>query len=223
MGGTGYFGILAIMWMVFPIYVSRVGNLKEAVLKGIIIISLSYLLISFINLVNGIVGLDNSGVCRDWLYYLFRGIYCYALGCILYHISKRKTEIITTSSSLKKVSIYSALALIALKMVTQGSGFDGLWFSVLWCMVLLLSINEKILLIDNRVFAFLGKNITELFVAHIVLYYVLVQNQQVLEAGKNTFVILFAMSIIVAPILQMLISKPMGMLNKKLYSIIFEE
>lgn len=118
-----------------------------------------------------------------------------------------------------KISEYALLMFILVKALVQGSSFDGILFVILWCGLIVLARKERLVLIDNSVFAFLGRNITELFVLHIVLYYVLVQNQGVIRSGWKTMILLFTLSVIFAPILKACISKPFGKLNKKLLNM----
>ncbi len=132
MGGTGYFGVLVIMWVIFPFFAKRVSNYKEAVFKGIIVISSAFIMLQTINAVNDITGFDELGMLRGLLWYLYRGIYCYVLGCILYYMLKIETKKTVISAKLKKATGYSMLAYIALMMIAYGNKFDGIWFTVLW-------------------------------------------------------------------------------------------
>lgn len=216
MGGTGYFGVLAIMWILFPLYTKKIDCLKKAVLYGTIAVSVSYIVMQLIKIANGANSFDHSGYLGDWLFYIYRGIYSYSIGCVLYYILKLRCK---CSGKIVKISGYCLMAFIILKMMGQGDLFDGLLFISLWCVFIVIAQEEKFVLIDNRIFSFVGRNITELFVAHIVLYYVLVQNQQILEPGTKTMVLLFALSISIAPILKVTISKPFGKLINKLYSV----
>lgn len=108
-------------------------------------------------------------------------------------------------------------------MRNKGGGFDSVRFSVLSCIVILLSMKEKLYLIDNLVLTFLGRNITELFVLHVVLYYVLVDHHKVLVPGLFTFIFLFGLSLIMAPLLKKVISIPIGNLLCEKYSSILNK
>ncbi len=216
MGGTGYFGILALMWIVFPIYLKRLELGKDAFVYGIIFIATVFIATQFLKGLNGILGFSPTEKFGDWIWYINRGLYCYALGSMLYCFV-RDVKLNKVNTLTKKVAVYLLVLMILLKMAGEGGKFDGLLFTVLWCAVIVLSVDEKIWLIDNPLWAFLGKNITELFVAHIVLYYVLVQNQQMISAGPKAFVLIFILSIFLAPILKVLISKPGYKLMDKIY------
>lgn len=215
MGGTGYFGILAIMWSVFPAYVKRIDNIKKAIFGAIIVISVSYIMMQLIKVANGLIGFETSGSLNDWLWYISRGIYCYALGCILYHFIELKHNY-QISNSLTKITGYCLLLFILIRMMVQGSSFDGLLFTLLWCVFICVAQYSSFRIIDNTIFAFIGRNITELFVTHIVLYYILVQNQKIFTAGPKTLLILFIMSMVVGPIMRIVITKPFRKFNDKL-------
>nr|WP_300815836.1 hypothetical protein [uncultured Acetatifactor sp.] len=84
MGGTGYFGILARMWIVFPIYLKRIELGKDAFVYGIIFIATVFIATQFLKGLNGILGFSPTEKFGDWIWYINRGLYCYALGSILY-------------------------------------------------------------------------------------------------------------------------------------------
>ena len=215
MGGTGYFGVLAIMWVIFPLYLKRVNNLKQSLLYGVIIISLSYLIMQFVKILNSVIIIDTTNNLGDWLYYIFRGIYCYSIGCILYYVVKTKLTQRVTSSNIDHIAGVLLLLYILLKMAGQGDLFDGILFTGLWCVFICIALNTRIFIIDNIIFSFLGRNITELFVSHIVLYYVLVEHFNVMMACSKTMIVLFVLSIAIAPLLKAIVSNPFANLINK--------
>ena len=101
-------------------------------------------------------------------------------------------------------------------MIVQGSSFDGLLFTLLWCVFIYIAQYSNFRIIYNNIFAFIGRNINELFVTHILLYYILVQNQKILTASPKTLLILFIMSIVVGSIMRIVITKPFRQFNDKL-------
>lgn len=214
MGGTGYFGILILMWILFPIYLKRIKNLTDSVLYGIIAIACSLTIMVILRGLNAALGFDNSGNFDDWVWYLNRGIYSYALGGVLYYWLKEKEVVLSTR--LAKVVGYALLIIIIVKAVLYGSKFDGIFFLALWIGFVILGHKVKFFLVDNSLFAWLGKHITELFVAHIVLYYLLVLNYRIVQPGYKTMLILFALSFSTAPLLKKFITEPFKSLNMKL-------
>ena len=90
MGGTGYFGVLAIMWMIFPLYLKKVNSLRESLVYGSVMIGIFYLATKFLALANMAVSFDITGSFGDFMYYINRGGYCFALGNILYHVLKEE-------------------------------------------------------------------------------------------------------------------------------------
>lgn len=95
-------------------------------------------------------------------------------------------------------------------MCDQGGAFDGVRFSILSCVIIVLAFNEKITIIDNPILVFLGRNITELFVLHVILYYIFVDHHKILVPGAFAFFILFGLSLLLAPFLRKAISIPLG-------------
>ena len=95
-------------------------------------------------------------------------------------------------------------------MCNERGGLDGVRFSILSCVVILLSLKEKIIIIDNPLLVFLGRNITELFVLHVILYYIFVDHHKILVPGVSAFFVLFGLSLLLAPLLQNAISIPLG-------------
>ena len=84
MGGTGYFGVLVIMWVLYPPYLKRIKGMRVAVEFAIVTISCSYILMEFLKWINSKMLIDASGNMNDWIWYIFRGIYCYSIGCVVF-------------------------------------------------------------------------------------------------------------------------------------------
>ena len=209
MGGSGYFGVLAILWCLYPIILKQIINLRESIVIGCAVIASSYLISKSLVLANNIILFDTTGSFGDFMWYIYRGIYCFVLGNILYYLIKEK-KLIVINSIADYVAICIFIIMILAKMIIDGSRFDGLLFTLLIGVTIYLNYQKSTFLIDNPVWSFFGKNITELFVAHVVLYYVLVRNHSIFTAGTVTFFILFCMSIVIAPILKYCFSDPVS-------------
>ena len=110
----------------------------------------------------------------------------------------------------KSLFNFAALWFIIGRIYLQGNGFDGFTFTLIWTILICANYNSASKIIDNKVFAFCGKYITELFVLHVVLYYVLVQNQRILVAGKKTFGLIIITSVLIAPIMSKYFTKPVS-------------
>ena len=217
MGGSGYFGVLALMWVVFPMFLKKIENLRDSILFGIATIGVCYLSTKALQIINTVIVFDTTESFGDFMWYINRGVYCFMLGNILQHVIKWKSFELRIFKERVAISIFTLMILG--RMIAQGDGFDGLLFTILICALIFLNYENSIVMIDNPIWAFLGKNITELFVAHVVLYYVLVQNQAILSAGGKTFAILFCLSIAIAPMLKCCISKPGSKFFIKLFNL----
>lgn len=211
MGGTGYFGVLSIMWILYPLLLRKINTREEAIKVAIIVICCSYIAYGIIREI-AIVNADSR--LLNWGWYINRGVYSFSLGSVLYFIysssisqsERNKTE--TTGNRLTRISLYCALAFICFEAYSVGNQLDGLLFTIVWSCIISLARFEKTKLIDNKVWSFFGKYITELFVSHIVLFYTLVQNHHLLNADITGFFILLFASIILAPILYHVVTKP---------------
>lgn len=73
MGGTGYFGILAICWMLFPIYLRSITDLRTSITNGSILIAICYIFTQGMKFVNNLIRFNASINFTDWLWYLNRG------------------------------------------------------------------------------------------------------------------------------------------------------
>lgn len=208
MGGTGYFGIIAIMWILFPIFMYKVVESRVAYVRTIVIIVFSHFFMNMIYFVDRlVVEADNAEVVNSWAWYLNRGFLGCGLGISLFFFVKDNCPL-KISRLKKKVVVYCLIAFLALSILTSNSSSDGLWFSVVWCIIIAFAEGEKIIFIDNPIFEFMGKNITELFVLHIVLYYIVIENMKLINVGPIAFIIIMTMSSILAPILRRYISEP---------------
>lgn len=223
MGGSGYFGVLALMWLIFPLYMKVAKGWKSAIIFTLVVICIASYIQSFIVKLNNDFGFYNEHDVHVWIWYIKRGLCCYALGISLYYLSKLEISILEKYRSLKLILVYTLLVYLAYKCSTKGGGFDSVRFSLLSCLVILFSIKEKIYLIDNPMLVFMGRNITELFVLHVVLYYVFVDHHKLLTPGIFTFVFLFSLSLVMAPLLKKVISIPIGNLLCEKYSSILDK
>ena len=219
MGGSGYFGVIGLMWIIFPLYMKVARNLRSALILCVVVIWGSSFLEDLIRQINEQVKLYDVQDVHVWTWYLKRGFDCYAIGIVLFYVSKLRLSIFETHKKFKQVLIYMVLSYIAYKCATKGGGFDGVRFSILSSVVLLLSLKEKIKIIDNPIFVFLGKNITELFVLHVILYYIFVDHHKILASDTVAFFILFVLSLLLAPIFKKNISEPLGKFLCDRYSL----
>ncbi len=210
MGGSGYFGIIALMWIIFPLYMKVAKNLRIALFFTVVVVFVTSYVEDFVIQINENFKLYKSHDVNVWIWYIKRGLDCYAIGIVLYYLSNLKLRIFETHRNIKQLLIYVVLSYIAYKCATKGGAFDGVRFSILSCVIIVLAFNEKITIIDNPILVFLGRNITELFVLHVILYYIFVDHNKILVPGVFAFFILFGLSLLLAPFLRNTISIPLG-------------
>lgn len=95
-------------------------------------------------------------------------------------------------------------------MITIGGTFDSLFFSITCAVIIWLCYENNwcTRLLDNGLWSFLGKHITELFVAHIILEYVFVIHNRILTTGYFSFIVLLFFSILLSIVLRKVITEP---------------
>lgn len=155
------------MWMVFPFYLNKTKTIEEAFIHGIIAISLALLVYRILFHLNGILYNISLDQWEPWLWYIWRGVYCYALGCFLYHMIGKKKF-----SNLESVlSTIFLLMVLVLRLLELGNNFSGFLFALIWTLILLLNYNSSLSLVSNSVFSFFGRYSMEVFTAHLLVGY----------------------------------------------------
>lgn len=78
MGGSGYFGVLVILWFLFSLYINHINNRKQAFLYMLIVIPISTIIRHIV------VFYFPDEAIFTWINYIYRGICCFSLGCTLF-------------------------------------------------------------------------------------------------------------------------------------------
>lgn len=207
MGGTGYIGILVLMWGIFSVYLKYIRSMKSSIWGAVIFCTLTYTIYALMLFINREHCIDSTGQWDAWLWYINRGCYSFSLGSVLYYVNKWG-GLQVESLRWKWILTLSCLFMIAIRVFTQGSGFDGFAFALTWFFIIIINLNGSIKLIDNSIFSYLGKYSMEIFVTHIVLAYIIIYNQELLLPGWSTFVIIAFLTIVIAPLLHKLVHEP---------------
>ena len=194
-GGSGYIGILVLMWMVFPIYLKRIKAIKKAITHGIVCIVAGYLLYGILVILNERVYYFPLEQWKPYLWYIYRGIYCYVIGCILYYLIGKDYCFSKLSRNLCSICI---LLYIATNILRFGSEYDGVEFTLLWVLLIVINWRDPIVIISNTILSFWGKYSLEIFVAHLLIEYILVPWTGLIKQGVNCFIITWILTIVTA-------------------------
>lgn len=215
MGGSGYFGVLALMWLSYPLCLKRTKDLKTCFFNSLFFMSFGYLLCMALRIVLNNILILQTSIIGDWTWYINRGFYSYAFSGLLYYCYK-EFDLSEIPLNNRKLIAYIVLIMISVLCFLKGSALDGITFLFLWCCVILIAKESRLTFIDNKILSFFGRYITELFVSHILLFYILVRNQKILVEGPSTFGLLFLLTIIFSIVLNRLISVPTKKIVSKL-------
>lgn len=215
MGGSGYIGVLSIMWMCFPVFLKRVNSFRESLIYSVLTISISFIVYRLLYFSNGVFFYVPVEIWEPWLWYIYRGGYCYPLGAVLYYLNKE--SIIGSLKGLeKRVISTSCMLLISIKILELGNSFDGFVFTLLWVFVISANSEKSTIFFDNCFLAYFGRYSMEMFVGHILFEYIVVINGKFLEPGLFVFVLTWIFTIVFAPIFNRM-ADYLTLVLKKLY------
>ncbi len=165
-GGSGYIGVIAVMWVVFPIILKFFRDKRKAIVVFAVSFMISYSIFSFVQY---FYYPDDKA---EWIvecFYFLRAIVSYALGLLLSFIIKDK-ETLLGRRAVWGITIPSIVFLITMMLNTRYSFFGAV---LLIGIIIYANSNEAIWLIDNRFFALIGRHTFSIFLGHILLQAVL--------------------------------------------------
>lgn len=221
MGGSGYITVLVFMWLIYPFYLKIVDSLKKSVMGAFAVCTVSYAIYMLLLLiVDKYVAINDVGFFYEWLWYINRGFYTFSLGTVLYYINE--ANLLQVTKKYKWILTLSGIAMVVMGIIHNNS-FDGLVFAMISLFIITINLKEPICLVDNPVFAFLGQYSMEIFASHIVLYYVIVQNQKILAPGRKTFFVIAVLTIIVSVILKQIVQKPFNAITDAIFKARMEK
>jgi len=192
-GGSGYIAVLSLMWMLYPIMLRRIKTLGSSIVIGVICVSIGFLLYRILFLLNGIIYEIPGSIWEPWLWYIYRGIYSYGLGSILYYVVKEGA--FNKLSDCQKIvcSIMCALVMVE-RALEVGSLQNGLIFAMLCTMLIALNINRRAT--GLKILPVIGRYSMEIFAAHIISYYLLVDTLGLLHSVKERFIGMLLMTVV---------------------------
>lgn len=201
--------------MCFPVFLKRVNSFRESLIYSVLTISISFIVYRLLYFSNGVFFYVPVEIWEPWLWYIYRGGYCYPLGAVLYYLNKE--SIIGSLKGLeKRVISTSCMLLISIKILELGNSFDGFVFTLLWVFVISANSEKSTIFFDNCFLAYFGRYSMEMFVGHILFEYIVVINGKFLEPGLFVFVLTWIFTIVFAPIFNRM-ADYLTLVLKKLY------
>lgn len=88
MGGTGYIGILVLMWGIFSVYLKYVHSMKSSIWGAVIFCTITYSIYAILLFFNSECCINSMEQWDSWLWYINRGCYSFALGSVLYFVNE---------------------------------------------------------------------------------------------------------------------------------------
>lgn len=169
-GGSGYIAVLTLMWVLYPLFLRKMNNLGCAIAIGATCTSIGFLLYRLLFLLNGVAYHMPIATWEPWLWYIYRGIYSFFLGGIMYYLIKERTLDIVPNG-LKIVCTILCAAAVVEKILESGSAQNGFIFAILSMILIALNIGRDVK--NIKLLPIVGKYSMEVFVAHILAEYFL--------------------------------------------------
>ena len=205
--GSGYVGVLVLLWLLFPFYERKVHTTEQAVAGFLLIVCVSFLLNAILRYIPII---SDKNLWNDYLSYIFRGIQSFSFGIMLFYLPEIKNNIAKKKLFSCLLCIFSVLAAY---LFIKCNATNMLFFFVIICFVMALQI-FPVKLFCNPIFSFLGKYIFGIYICHITLYFF------ISYFVKNSFFIWSSVilgSVLLSVILTMLVERPCISLLKKIF------
>lgn len=186
MGGAGYISTLAIMWVIYPLYLKVVHSVKESVIG----ISMVFFLTKGVSFL--LTFTDNYNLDIDVTYFC-RACMSFAAGNLLFYvISERKFHFSKT-----KVWTYTLilLSVFIVFMIYVNSGWMKTYIVIIMTFLLcIVNYDKPVFILDNCIFSFIGKRIFSIFFVHLLLLnflglYLEMNNSFIFIIAALTFVI----------------------------------
>lgn len=210
-GGSGYVGTLVLMWIVWYAYIKTIKNTLSAIVNGIFITSVSLVISIILGMFfERIVSPENLELYNTWLWYLKRGVYSFALGTIVYYIKEQKWVF----KKRDRILINMGCFLYLIKGCLSSDRISGFEAALVFAIIVWVNSYNTCVLLDNALFAWVGRYSMEIFVLHILLYNCLVSYSEVLKPGLFGCVVLVFCSFALAIPLKFLVHKPLAKLMK---------
>lgn len=157
-GASGYMGILALMWLIYPFYLKHVQTIRKAIIGAIS----SVVLFRLLNYV--LVLTTDYNIITDTQYFC-RGLMSFSTGHLLYLLLKDREMIFSHS----KRWVFS-LVIIAIFLVGISFGrITSVWVLVTASLLIIINFNKSVWVIDNVLFAYVGKLIFPIYLIHMFL------------------------------------------------------
>lgn len=195
-GGSGYIGVLVLMWIIYPLYLEKIDNLKKSVCAIFVFWLFLPILQQWIIRFFYLKPVSNIPLFNNWIVYIIRAIYSFAFGNLLYHLGKIETNELFKTKYRKLLFCIAILVYLIYKLTLESiTTFE---FLAIWAVLIWINMDNSIFLIDNRIIAFFGKYIFELFINHILLFYILESHFQVFDNKVLDYVLISILSVVLS-------------------------
>ena len=194
--GTGYMGILSLMWILFPFYKRIIHSFETALLGFAVVISITTIfglaLIHVLNIGDSVI---------NYILYICRGLQSFSLGVLLFYIK----QISFSNRKIVACSLQIISFICCLLLLLNNCGYMVLY--TLFIIFIILSLDlYPVKIVVNPVFCFLGKHIFGIYLCHILLYLGL---SKFILNPYSLIVIVFCLSILLSVLLEKCLEKPL--------------
>lgn len=213
-GGSGYIAVLSLMWLLYLCILKGMKNFGSALTIGVVYTSIGFLMYRILFILNGVVYQMPISTWEPWLWYIYRGIYSYSLGGMLYFATKEGVMDKVPNGAKILCSAICSFVIIE-RILEVGSLQNGLIFAILSTILIALNINKGSK--GLRVLPLIGKHSMEIFVSHILSKYILVDFLGLFYRGRLCLLSIVLLTIaLVIPLLKIgeLLSALMNKLKK---------
>lgn len=198
-GGSGYIGVIAIMWIIYPILLKIFNTKKKSYILFSTFFTVCYCLYMYV------IYRYHPANKHVWLVeflYFIRAFISYSIGNLLSYFLLDKKQ------NLGKFIVWfvSIMSIIVFAFSIYCGQDNPFLFVAIISLVIYFNYNEPIMLIDNPLFAFIGKHIFSIFIGHILGLYILqrIGCPTTITTAIMNFILIFPISLI----LEKLVNKP---------------
>lgn len=209
MGGSGYIGVLVLIWFIYVIVIRKIDRFEDSLMFCIILCIVFYAIMIYATLLNNKFCFNDPQGFVSWLSYIWRGVVGFSIGNLFYYIYNNKDFINRFSKYKWQISILGGAFLIE-EICRVGRGISSPWFVLIWMAIVIVNIKKPIRILNNRFFAYIGKYSMEVYVLHILLYYVLERDAKILQPGWMAFLFIVGLSLLLSPVVNILIQRPIN-------------
>lgn len=164
--GSGYLGILMIMWILSGAVNSFVRNKEQAFVTTVVSYVVTWSISRHLVLYSTVA--LNQPYIIDWFNYLARGINSFSLGILLYYILKEEYEF-----NRGLVWLVSLASIFYIGVGMYSNQISSEVFLIFVAIIIIVNYKKGIWIIDNVIFRTIGYFSFEIYITHVFLYNIL--------------------------------------------------